>query len=326
MARLADRLGYYRYWVSEHHANPVICGSVPEVLLAAIGANTRHIRIGTGGIMLPHYSAYRVAEIISTLNNLYPGRFDAGLGRAPGGDVAVSYALAKDRRPQFEKFVENFQILRGYLNGEIRHPRLVPEPATPIPLHILGTSPHSAVMAGQMGLPYAIGRFINPQVGTDLAARYRDNFEPSHPDAQPHLILATTALAAESKERAEMLRKNVYVNYVHMLGEGDMAGMLPPEDTIDFSFDGPQALAVGRQARVAAFGTGEQVVEQLHEMVHQFDADEIMMTCNSYYLSDRLASLQLIADAAGMQDHMKGPSAERSNTQHDSDASPTTLA
>ncbi|WOE75086.1 MsnO8 family LLM class oxidoreductase [Alterisphingorhabdus coralli] len=326
VARLADRLGYYRYWVSEHHANPSICGSVPELLLTAIGAQTGHIRLGTGGIMLPHYSAYRVAEIVSTLSNLYPGRIDAGLGRAPGGDVAVSYALAQDRRPQFEKFAESLQILRGYLQGEIQHPMLVPEPVTPIPLHILGTSPHSAVLAGQMGMPYAIGRFINPQAGSDLAARYRDHFVPAHPDAQPHVILATTALAAEDSERAELLRKNVYVNFVHMLLKSDGKGLRPPEDTQDYSFDEAEALAVGRQARIAAFGTGEEVVEKLHAMAQDFTADEIMFTCNTYHLADRLASLQLIAEAAGMDGTANGGNTGRLFDRQRPDAAPTTLA
>lgn len=162
-AELADRLGYHRLWVSEHHASRFLCGSAPEILIAAMGARTSRIRVGSGGVMLPHYSAYKVAEQFAVLSNLYPGRIDLGVGRAPGGEMRVAAALSAPHPPSFRDFPQQVADLVGYMTGDLAEPRLSPEPEGEVPVWILGTSPDSAVLAAQLGLPYALALFINPR-------------------------------------------------------------------------------------------------------------------------------------------------------------------
>lgn len=181
MARHADALGYHRYWVSEHHAVPFICGSSPEVLLGALGASTRRIRIGAGGVLLPHYSAFKVAENFSVLSNLFPGRVDLGIGRAVGGEMAAAYALSRDGKLRFDNFPEQIETLQGYLDGVLSHPPLSPEPAGDIPVHLLGTSSVSARLAGALGLPYALSLFIEPQADPRIGEIYRAHFRPRRP-------------------------------------------------------------------------------------------------------------------------------------------------
>lgn len=296
-ARHAERLGYHRFWVSEHHASGFLCGSAPEVLLAAIGAATRTIRLGSGGVMLPHYSAYKVAEQFSVLSNLYPGRVDLGVGRAPGGQMNVAMALSAPHPPSFRHFPEQVEQLIGLLSGAVGEPRLSPEPAGPVPVWMLGTSPDSAVLAARLGLPYAIALFINPDADPSLAEIYRQRFQPSPMLAEPYVLLATTALAADDADRAELLRKNYFLNLARLFAGASPAEVLSPEQSRDASFTERDALLIGRQARVAAFGTPERVADALDRAARAFGADEIMLSSNTYDPADRLRSLDLIARA-----------------------------
>jgi len=179
MAQWCEKLGYERFWVSEHHAFPSVAGSAPEVLIAALGAATDRIRLGSGGIMLPHYSAYKIAEVFSLLANLYPQRIDLGVGRAPGADMSTARALATDGRPKFERFPELVQQLSDYLWKEKTQPIVSPRPPPNMPLWMLGSSPDSAVLAAQRGLPYNLGLFINPQADPRLIGHYKRHFQAS---------------------------------------------------------------------------------------------------------------------------------------------------
>lgn len=154
LAQLAERLGYFRFWVSEHHNTTSLAGSAPEVLLAALGAATQTMRIGSGGVMLPHYSAFKVAETFSLLSNLYPNRIDLGIGRAPGSDMRTAQVLATDGRPKFERFPVLVQELRTMLYDPSFRPRVTPTTDNPPPIWMLGSSHESAILAGQLGLPY----------------------------------------------------------------------------------------------------------------------------------------------------------------------------
>ena len=154
MARWCESLGYKRFWVSEHHAFPSVAGSAPEVLLAALGAATTDIRLGSGGIMLPHYSPYKVAEVFSLLANLYPGRIDLGIGRAPGADMSTAVALSTSGQPNFHRFPTQVAELSNYLWSEHTSPVVSPKPPPDLPLWMLGSSQDSAILAAQRGLPY----------------------------------------------------------------------------------------------------------------------------------------------------------------------------
>src|SRR3954452_15980481 len=186
LARLADSLGYHRYWVAEHHGGPMLAGPSPEVLIGPIAAATSRIRVGSGGVMLPHYSPFKVAESFSVLAGLFPGRVDLGLGRAAGTDPLTTYALQRDRREAApDDFPEQLAELLAYLNDSLpsEHPfrRLGGArpglPEAPVPW-LLGSSPQSALWAAQLGLPYVFADFINPK-GAEITKLYVDRFEPS---------------------------------------------------------------------------------------------------------------------------------------------------
>lgn len=298
-AQLADRLGYHRLWLSEHHASRFLCGSAPEILIAVIGAHTRSIRLGSGGVMLPHYSAYKVAEQFAVLSNLYPDRIDLGVGRAPGGEMRVAAALSAPHPPSFREFPQQVAELIGYLDGSLAEPRLSPEPAGEVPVWILGTSPDSAMLAGQLGLPYALALFINPHADPSLTDLYRRNFRPSAQLAEPYVMLATTAFACDDAAQAELLRKNYFLNIARLLGGGQQPA-LSPDESRDMGFTEREAMIVGAQARIAAFGTPSVVRDKVLALADVFDADEVMISCNAYHQADRLRAIELFAQSFAM--------------------------
>src|SRR5882757_8215148 len=211
LARLADELGYERYWVAEHHGTPSLACASPEALIGPIAATTRRIKVGSGGVMLPHYSPLKVAETFSMFAGLFPGRIDLGLGRAPGSDPKTAYALQRGRRqPAPDDFPDQLVELLAYLEDKLpeNHPfrelaKLPGLPHAPDP-YLLGSSPQSGIWAAQLGLPYVFADFINPQ-GAAIAERYRDEFTPSDGRDKPRTIVAVWALAADSDAEAEHL-------------------------------------------------------------------------------------------------------------------------
>ena len=297
MASWCERLGYERFWVSEHHAFPAVAGSAPEVLLAAIGAATSTIRIGSGGIMLPHYSAYKVAEVFSLLANLYPGRVDLGVGRAPGADMATAVALAQDGRPRFEHFPELVAKLSNYLWSDNPSPVVSPRAPEPVPLWMLGSSPDSAVLAAQRGLPYTLGLFINPQADPRLIGLYKSRFQPSAMQARPYAILALSVFCAESEEQARALQLTYDLNLFRFFS-GQYDGMsLTPQQALAYPVGPPeQAFITSRQDSRAA-GTPQQVRKQIEELAARHAADEIMAVTNMYYFEDRKRSFELLMQA-----------------------------
>ena len=294
MATWCEQLGYERFWVSEHHAFPTVAGSAPEVLLAAIGAATSSIRIGSGGIMLPHYSAYKVAEVFSLLPNLYAGRVDLGAGRPPGADMSTAVALATDGRPKFERFPELVAKLSDYLWSD--HPSPVVSPKAPehIPLWMLGSSPDSAVLAAQRGLPYNLGLFINPQADPRLIGLYKSRFQPSAMQPEPYAILATSVFCADSEEQARALQLTYDLNLFRFFSGQSNGLSLTPQQALAYPV-GPRehAFIASRQDSRAA-GTPQQVREQVEQLARLHDADEIMAVTNMYYFEDRKHSFKLL--------------------------------
>src|SRR5918997_734674 len=240
LARLADRLGYHRYWVAEHHGGAMLAGPAPEVLIGPIAAATERIRVGSGGVMLPHYSPLKVAESFSVLSGLYPGRVDLGLGRAAGTDPLTTFALQRDRRAAApDDFREQLAELLGYLNDSLPadHPfarlgRVLPgRPERPVPW-LLGSSMQSAVWAAELGLPYAFADFINPR-GVEIAAHYRENFRPSDELAAPRLIVGAWTICAETDEEAERLTAPGRMAF-KLLRQGRLIEVPPVEKALRF--------------------------------------------------------------------------------------------
>jgi len=297
MARWCEQLGYKRFWVSEHHAFSAVAGSAPEVLLAAIGAATNTIRIGSGGIMLPHYSAYKIAEVFSLLANLYPDRVDLGVGRAPGADMSTAIALATDGRPKFEKFPELVAQLSDYLWSEKAQPVVSPKPPENLPLWMLGSSSDSAILAAQRGLPYNLGLFINPQADARLIGLYKERFQASAKQEKPHAILTISVFCADDEAQARALQLTYDLNLFRFFTGQSTGVSLTPQEALAYSL-GPQEKAfIAGRVNSRAVGTPSQVREQVIRLAQLHNADEIMAVTNIYYFEDRKRSFELLLNA-----------------------------
>jgi luciferase family oxidoreductase group 1 len=299
MARWCEALGYHRFWVSEHHAFPSVAGSAPEVLLAAIGAATQAIRIGSGGIMLPHYSPYKVAEVFSLLANLYPGRVDLGVGRAPGADMATAVALAPDGHPRFEQFPDQVARLSEFLWDPAARPLVSPRPPADLPLWMLGSSPDSAVLAAQRGLPYNLGLFINPQASPELTALYRARFQGSERCPSPYAIIAMSVFCADSEEQARALQLTYDLNLFRFFTGQSDGRSLTPQEALARPLGAQERAFIASRENSRAVGTPGQVAAQIERLADRYQADEVMAVTNMYYLEDRRRSFELLMAACG---------------------------
>jgi len=297
LAKLCESLGYERFWVSEHHAFPVIAGSAPEVLISALGAATQTIKLGSGGIMLPHYSPFKVAENFSVLSNLYPNRIDLGVGRAPGTDMVTAKALATDGQPKFERFPELVSALTHYLWQNETTPLLSPKPVGDIPVWMLGSSPESAILAAEMGLPYNLAAFINHQADPKYIELYKRNYKPSKQFPEPYCVLTIGAFCAEDEAAALLLRLNFEITFYLFITGQHRSGMLTPEQSQAVT-QSPQFTAFLQSRDVLrAVGNPQQVRHKIEHLAELFDVDEIMMVTNTYTLEDRMTSFRLIREA-----------------------------
>jgi luciferase family oxidoreductase group 1 len=297
MAKWCESLGYERFWISEHHAFPSVAGSAPEVLLAALGAATNTIRLGSGGIMLPHYSPYKIAEVFSVLSNLYPDRIDLGVGRAPGADMDTARALATDGRPKFEAFPSLVEKLSEYLWQDITQPMVSPKPHEDIPVWMLGSSPDSAQLAARLGLPYNLAAFINPQAHENIMQFYQDNFKPSALWKKPHSILTIGVFCADTEEQAKALQLTFDINFFRFITGHTQGSFLTPQEAQLHPITPQLADFMKSRNGLRAVGTPDQVKSKITAIAQRFAVDEIMMVSNMYYLSDRKRSFELVMNA-----------------------------
>jgi len=301
LARLADELGYHRYWVAEHHGGPMLAGPAPEVLIGPIAAATRRVRVGSGGVMLPHYSPLKVAESFSLLSGLYPGRIDVGLGRAAGTDPMTTYALQRDRRQAApDDFPDQLAELLAYLEDDLPadHPfarlaRSLPgRPEAPEPW-LLGSSPQSAIWAAELGLPYAFADFINRD-GAAIATDYQRRFDPGLRLAAARTAVATWALAADDEEEAWRLTASSRMA-MSMLRRGRLIPVPPVEQALRFLESEGEAV-VGGSRRITA-GTPAQVRAGLETIAQQYGADEVIVVTITFDHAARRRSYELLAEA-----------------------------
>ncbi len=301
LARLVERLGYHRYWVAEHHGMPMLASPSPEVLIASIAARTSRIRVGSGGIMLPHYSPLKVAETFSMLSGLYPGRIDLGLGRAPGSDPQTALALQRDRRQHApHDFPEQLDELLAYLEDSFPpgHPlarlaRLPGRPETP-EVWLLGSSAQSAIWAAELGLPYAFADFISP-TGAGLAQGYRESFVPSRRQAAPHVAVAVSVICADSDAEAERLAASTRMA-ISMLRRGQPIEVPSVERALAYlAGEGTGDSAVG--GRRLLTGTPATVVAGIEEVAADYGADEVVVVTITHDHAARRRSYELLADA-----------------------------
>jgi luciferase family oxidoreductase group 1 len=304
LARLADRLGYQRYWVAEHHGGPMLAGPSPEALIGPLAAATERIRVGSGGVMLPYYSPLKVAETFSVLAALFPGRIDLGLGRAPGSDQITAIALQRDRRqlPPDDLPQQHVELL-GYLDGSIPpdHPfarlasTLPGRPEGPEPW-LLGSSRDSALWAAELALPYAFADFINPG-GAEIAALYRERFaEHEHAGRRPRTAVAVWVVCADSDEEARRLASSARMTFA-LLRRGQLIPVPAPEKAMRFLQSEDRAQPGPRSERRAIVGSPATAAGQLREVVSSYGADEAIIVTITYDHDARLHSYELLAEA-----------------------------
>src|ERR1700689_1007792 len=280
LAQLADRLGYHRYWVAEHHGGPMLAGPSPEALIGPIAAATTRIRVGSGGVMLPHYSPLKVAETFSVLAGLFPERIDLAIGRAAGTDPLTTFALQRDRRQASpDDFSQQIDELLGYLHNSLPadHPftRLAATlpglPQRPQPW-LLGSSPQSALWAAELGLPYAFADFINPR-GAEIAALYRERFaEHEHAGRKPQTAVAVWVICAHSDDEAQLLAASGRMTFT-LLRRGQLIAVPPPEQALEFLAADDRGGAGVKPERRAITGSPEKARAELEEVVERYGAE-----------------------------------------------------
>jgi len=301
LARRAEELGYLRVWYAEHHNMASIASSATSVLIAYVGAQTRSIRLGAGGVMLPNHAPLLIAEQFGTLAAMYPGRIDLGLGRAPGSDQNTMYALRRDPRSA-DTFPQDVVELQGYLTGHTRVPGVdaVPGKGSNVPLYILGSSLFGAGLAAALGLPYAFASHFAPAELEDALALYRREFRPSEQLERPYAIAGVNVIAADTDSAArEQLQGIRRVRAISLYGRGR-----PGQDTANLTDEqADQLLAAGVGAQVdqmltyAAVGTAPQVSDYLDGFVRRTEADEVIVVHQAPTIEGRLRSVTLLAEA-----------------------------
>jgi luciferase family oxidoreductase group 1 len=304
LARAADALGYHRYWVAEHHGGGMLAGPSPEVLIGPIAAATSRIRVGSGGVMLPHYSPLKVAESFSLLSGLFPGRIDLGLGRASGTDPITAQVLQRDRRQQPpDDFFDQLAELLAYLEDRFPadHPlkRLTALPGVPEApeVWLLGSSPQSAIWAADLGLPYAFADFINSDGGAEIARLYRERFEGSERLPTPRAAVAVWAIAADTDEEAQRLAYSSRMAMT-LLRRGRLIPVPPVEKAERFlKSEGLLDRPAGRRLVLGSPGT---VRAGLEDVAREFGAEEVIVVSITHDHAARRRSYELIADAFGL--------------------------
>ncbi|SAL49343.1 LLM class flavin-dependent oxidoreductase [Caballeronia telluris] len=301
LAQLADDLGYTRYWCAEHHGLRGVSNPCPEVLLARVGSLTKRIRIGSGGIMLPYYSAFKVAEQFLMLEALFPNRIDLGVGRAPGGDMRTAQAVASGDYNRGDIFPQQVADLIGLFNGTLPDDHLAhgvllqPQIDTRPQLWMLGSSDFGGLLAAQLGIRYAFAHFINAQYGHRVAEAYRERFTPGN-EAKPYLAAAVFVICADTDEEAAALEKAVDLRRVQMAYGLNMP--IPSIEQGAAQHYGERELnVIAREKNRSIIGTPERVTEALHALQERFDADELIVLTVAGSYRARSRSYQLLAEA-----------------------------
>jgi len=303
LARLADRLGYTRYWVAEHHSLPAIASSAPEIMIGQIAAVTDRIRVGSGGVMLPNHAPLTVAERFKVLEALYPGRIDLGLGRAPGTDPATSYMLRRRQGiSEEDDFLERFNELmllesRAFPAGHPFHkveamPSGVPLP----PIFLLGSSDYSAQLAGQIGAAFSFAHHFANFDAVEAMRLYRENFRASAAHAARYAILATHVVCAETDAEAERLASTVELNFVRR-AKGEHQPLASPEEAVAYAYTPVDRARIAQNRTRLTVGAPATVRARLLPLIEATKADELMVTTMIFSHDARKRSYELLKEA-----------------------------
>ncbi|AYF89302.1 LLM class flavin-dependent oxidoreductase [Pseudomonas sp. JS3066] len=296
LARHVERLGFSRFWVAEHHNMDGIASSATAVLLAYLAGGTSHIRLGSGGIMLPNHAPLVVAEQFGTLASLYPGRIELGLGRAPGADHLTARALRRDRLGDADDFPQDVEELEALFGPRQPDQKVIAMPGvdTNVPIWLLGSSLFSAQLAGQKGLPYAFASHFAPRYMHEAIRVYRNHFRPSAVLDKPYVMLGVPLVAAPTDEEAEFLATTVYQRVLALM-RGESLVLRPPVETMAGRWLPHEKEAVGSFLALAMVGGPEKIRARMQVLLDQTDADELIFTCDLYQHEHRLRAFDILA-------------------------------
>ncbi|MFF7707232.1 MsnO8 family LLM class oxidoreductase [Pseudomonas sp. NPDC007930] len=297
LAQHAERFGYTRFWVAEHHNMDGIASSATAVLLGYLAGGTSTIRVGSGGVMLPNHAPLVIAEQFGTLASLYPGRIDLGLGRAPGSDQMTARALRRERSGSADDFPDDVEELTAYLGPRTPEQRViaVPGSGTEVPIWLLGSSLFSAQLAGMRGLPYAFASHFAPRMMHEAIRIYRDHFTPSATLAKPYVMLGIPLVAADTDEHADYLATSVYQRILNLI-RGQSLVQQPPVESMAGRWLPHEKDAVASFLGMAMVGSPAKIRAKLEVLLEQTGVDELIFTCDLYEHADRIHSYELLAE------------------------------
>jgi len=298
LAQHVEKLGYHRFWVAEHHSMPGIASSATSVVIGFLAAGTSKIRVGSGGIMLPNHASLVIAEQFGTLEAMYPGRIDLGLGRAPGSDQRTAMALRGDIRNQGQEFPHQLEELRNYFDPASKHNpvRAIPGEGEKVPIWLLGSSGFSARLAANLGLPFAFASHFSPENTLPALAIYRDNFKPSEVLAEPYAMVGLNVFAADTTEEANKLATSHQQQFLSLIR--NTPGQLPPPvDTMEGRWNPYEEAAVEKNLKSSVIGNPLEVKEQLQKFLDETQADEMIINSSIYDQAARLRSYEIVTEA-----------------------------
>jgi luciferase family oxidoreductase group 1 len=296
LAQHAERCGYHRYWVAEHHGMPGVASAATSVVIGYLAGGTERIRVGSGGIMLPNHAPLVIAEQFGTLESLYPGRIDLGLGRAPGSDPLTSRALRRDVMAG-ERFVDDVIELMAWFGPaeEQRRVRAVPGAGLNVPIWILGSSLFGAELAASLGLPYAFASHFAPQLLFQAIQVYRRNFRPSEQLERPYLMLGVNVIAADSDDEARVLATSLQQAFLN-LRRGEPSQLPPPDPELERRMSPPERAMLEQTLTYTFVGSKQTLLPRIGEFLQRTGADELMISGGIFDHAARLRSFELAAE------------------------------
>ncbi|WP_163100471.1 LLM class flavin-dependent oxidoreductase [Peribacillus alkalitolerans] len=299
LAQHVEKWGYNRYWLAEHHNMPFIASSSTSVVIGHVAAGTSKIRVGSGGIMLPNHAPLVIAEQFGTLESLFPGRIDLGLGRAPGTDQRTAFALRRGSRSDGHDFPEQLEELRGYFDPSLvpnkTGVRAFPGEGLDIPIWLLGSSGFSAQLAGQLGLPFSFASHFSPNNTIQALDLYRRTFKPSKVLDKPYTMLGVNVIAAETDEEAKLLATSLQQQFLNLIRNHE-APLQPPVENMDELWNEFEKEALKQQLGASIIGSPETVKRKLQTFIADTQADEIMIISQIYNHKKRLRSYEIVAE------------------------------
>lgn len=302
LAQEAERLGFHRIWLAEHHGMAGIASAATAVVIGHVAGATKTIRVGAGGVMLPNHAPLVIAEQFGTLNAMYPGRIDLGLGRAPGTDQLTARALRRDLNASADQFPQDVQELQFYFQPAEpgQQIKAIPGEGQDVPIWLLGSSLYSAQLAAMLGLPFAFASHFAPELMEQALALYRERFTPSAKLDKPYAMLTVNVIAAESDAEAKRLFTTMQVAFVNMLR--DMRGLVqPPIDNIDDYWNPQEKAWVSEKLSRSFVGSEATVEEGLRTFLEKHKPDELMVSGHFFDPSARLRSMAITAEVLGRQ-------------------------